>query len=182
MKNILNRLLVPMVLINLLATIILSVMQISKLPKTAYVDSSNLINQYKGMAIARAVYKKKAASWQANIDTLSAEVQRAILEYEKIGLKGSPREKKLTEELIKSKQQQLAEYQQAVAGKARQEDEEMTRQVIEEINQFIKKFGKQNGYSIIMAATDYGNIAYAAPEMDITEQVLEELNRQYTNK
>jgi outer membrane protein len=43
-----------------------------------YVDSVKLLNEYKGMVEARAAYQKKAGTWQANIDTLTAELQASI--------------------------------------------------------------------------------------------------------
>ena len=43
-------------------------------PKLAYVDSTKLIQQYQGMKDAVKIYQGKAAVWQANVDTLAAEL------------------------------------------------------------------------------------------------------------
>ena len=66
--------------------------------------------------------------------------------------------------------------------KASQEDSEMTSQVIEQVNAYITKFGQDNGYQIIMAATEYGNVAYADESLDKTDKVLEGLNNSYNGQ
>ncbi len=147
-----------------------------------YVDSNRLINNYLGMQEARKAYQQKATAWQANIDTLAHEVQQQIMQYEKEKAKMSVKERELSRELIKTKQKQLADYQQALSTQAQQEDARMTGEVVGEINAYLKKYGERKGYTIVMAATEYGNIAYADEHLDITEEVLEGLNKEYSGQ
>lgn len=150
--------------------------------KLVYIDSVKLLNKYQGMIDARSDYQQKATSWKANIDTLSVEVQDAIKSYEKESIGMTKREKELSQELIRTKQRQLMDYQRAMQEKAQQEDGQMTSLVVEQVNAYIKQYGEKNGYKIIMAANEYGNIAYAEESLDITEVVLEGLNKQYTGQ
>ncbi len=78
-----------------------------------------------------------------------------------------------------SKEQQLTSYRDAVRQQAQQENERLTKAVLEEINGYLKQYGKEKGYTFILAATNNGNIVYAAPGTDISEEVLHGLNRQY---
>jgi outer membrane protein len=168
--------------ISLLAIISLSVYVFSTPQKLVYVDSGKLVNEYEGMKTARAAYQKKATSWKANIDTLTAEVQKQIFAYEKEVSKMTAKEKQLSQELIRTKQKQLMDYQQAMNTQAQQEDQKMTGDVLTQINAYLKKYGKAKGYKIVMAATEYGNIAYADEALDITADVLAGLNKEYTGK
>ncbi len=145
-----------------------------------YVDSNKLLNEYKGMQDARAAYQQKVAVWKANIDTLAGEVKIQIGRHEKEMAKMTSKERQLSQELIKTKQNQLTQYQQAMNAQAGQEDEKMTTGVIAQVNAYLKKYGKQKGYTIIFAATDYGNLAYAEEALDITAQVVEGLNNEYS--
>jgi outer membrane protein len=144
-----------------------------------YVDSARLLNGYEGMIKARKDFQQKATSWQANIDTLSNEVKIAIMDYEKSLPKMTAKERELSKELIKTKQNQLAQYQQALSTQAQQEDQKMTGDIIIQVNAYLKKYGEKNGYTIIFAATDYGNIAYAKEALDVTDDVLVGLNAEY---
>jgi outer membrane protein len=150
--------------------------------KVVYVDSAKLLNDYKGMQAARAAYQQKTVIWKANIDTLTNEVQQQIFTYEKESPKMSAKERQLSQELIRTKQNQLAQYQNALNTQAQQEDQKMTGEVVSQINAYLKKYGESKGYKIILAATEYGNLAYADEQLDITAEVLEGLNKEYAGK
>jgi outer membrane protein len=151
----------------------------SKSQKFAYVDSAKLLNGYEGMINARKAFQQKADSWKSNIDTLTNEVKISIMDYEKGQAAMSTKERQLSQELIKSKQQQLNQYQQAINAQAQQEDQKMTSDIIAQVNAYLKKYGEQKGYTIIFAATDYGNIAFASDALNVTDDVLEGLNKEF---
>ena len=150
--------------------------------RLVYVDSTRLVNNYQGMIEARKEFQQKANTWKANIDTLASEVQNSIKAYEKESISMTEKEKELSRELIRTKQKQLGEYQKAMNDKAGQEDAQMTTQVLEQVNSYIKKYGETRGYPIILAATQSGNIAYAEDGLDITDDVLEGLNNEYAGR
>lgn len=177
-----QRFLVGIGILNLLAIIILSITVFTNNEKVVYVDSSKLLNNYKGMQAARASYQQKANAWKANIDTLASEVQQQIFIYEKESPKMTAKERQLSQELIRNKQKQFADYQQAMNTQAQQEDAKMTSDVVTQINAYLKKYGESKGYKVILAATEYGNLAYADEGLDITDAVLEGLNRDYSGK
>lgn len=166
-------------ILNSIGIIALLIFSLSKDQKIVYVDSAQLINNYQGMHDARKSYEQKASTWKANIDTLGNEVQQFIMKYEKENSAMTAKERQLSQELIRTKQKQLMEYQQAMNTQAQQEDAKMTGEVVSQINAYLKKYGKEKGYKIVMAATEYGNIAYADEALDVTKEVIEGLNKEY---
>jgi len=178
----LQRILVALGVLNLVAVIVLFFFVFRKHQHVVYVDSAKLLQQYTGMATARAAYEQKAGIWKANVDTLTHEVQAQITRYEKEQGGMSVRERTVTQELIRIKQRQLSEYQQAVTVQAREEDEKITGDVLTQVNAYLKKYGESKGYTIILAATSYGNLAYADEVLDITDDVLSGLNAEYSGK
>lgn len=147
--------------------------------KIVYVDSMKLIENYKGMTVARNEYKKKADLWQANIDSLVRDIQNEITALEKIKITSNNSAKLAQERLIKTKQSKLEQYQKALSETARNEDNRMTTEVIKEINRVISEYGSTHDYDFILVATQSGNIAYAKEGLDITSDIQIELNRNY---
>lgn len=147
--------------------------------KIAYVDSAKLLNNYQGMQEARKAYQQKMTVWQANIDTLSKDVQAALQKHQQEIAKMNAKEQKLSEELVRTKQQQLVQYQKAIQEKAAQEDRQMTQSVITEVNNYISEYGNDRSYKVILVANESGTIAYAQEGMDVTEEVLNGLNANY---
>jgi outer membrane protein len=154
----------------------------SNKPRVAFVNSSQLLNEYVGMQQARISYQKKLSLWKANVDTLGIELQTQVTQFEREKSKLTVKEKELFDKLIETKKDQLIQYQQAVNTQAQQEDAKMTSDVLSQVNVFLKKYGEDNGYEIIFAATDYGNIVYAQDNLDITQDVLVLLNKQLSAK
>lgn len=145
----------------------------------AYVDSNKLLENYDGMKAARQAFQQKALQWQANIDTLKSEVDKEIEMYEAGKGKMTAKERALNEKLIQTKKQQFVDYQKGIQQKSQQEDFQMTEQVLTEVNAFIEDYGRKNGYSIILGATNAGNIVYAKEGLDITAILQEKLNDNY---
>ena len=127
--------------------------QFKKADSIVYVDAVKLVNGYKGMQIARKDFEIKTNVWKANLDTLKTELETKIKEYEATHTKLSAKEKALTEELLQTKQDQYVNYQNVIAEKIQKEDQELTNKVLGKVNDFIKKYGEDRGYAIIMAAT-----------------------------
>jgi outer membrane protein len=146
--------------------------------KIGYVDSSRLLSGYKSMVEARKELEKKQSVWQGNIDSLAQDVQTAIKTHEKTLAIGSDKEKLLTKEIISSKQKELFDYQNAIKQNASQEEQRLTQSVYSTVNAYLLRYGKLNGYKLILIAAN-GNIAYADPSLDITDKIVEELNKEY---
>jgi len=130
------------------------------------------------MIDARKDYDKKNIAWRSNVDSLSKDVENAIKAYSKELSTGTDKEKKLSKELIQSKQRDLMEYQNAVKQDAAQEESKLNEKVFTVINAYMQKFGKMQGYKMILIAAN-GNIAYADASIDITDRVIQDLNKEY---
>ena len=147
-----------------------------------YVDVNKLITGYSKTKVAKAEFDKKANLMKANVDSLVANWQTELKNYEKERASLSPKELKLKQELLGNKQQQINGYQEAIQKKIQEEDKKVTQTVINDINDYIKEYGKDNNYKIIFGASGGGNIMYADESTDLTEEVLKGLNAEYDKK
>ncbi len=172
-----NRLQFLLNLVLTCAVVFTLYMQFSSRQRIVYVNTNKLLLEYKGMKEAQASFEQLSASWKANIDTLSSELSRSAEKLEQERATLSAKEVHLTEELLRTKQQQLVQYQQATEQKASQEDARLREQVLSKINAYIQEYGKQHNLSIIMGATEMGNIVYADEVMDVTDDIIQGLNK-----
>jgi outer membrane protein len=147
-----------------------------------YVDVNKLIEGYSRTKVAKAEFDKKANLLKANVDSLVGNWQKELKNYEKERNSMTPKELKLKQELLGNKQQQINGYQEAIQKKIQEEDKKVTQTVINDINDYIKEYGKDHNYKIIFGASGGGNIMYADESTDLTEQVLKGLNAEYNNK
>lgn len=153
-----------------------------KSSELVFVDVNKLLEGYKRTKVVRAEFTKKATTLKANVDSLVKGWQKELKDYEKNRSKYSKKELELKQQLLGNKQQQINNYQQAIQKQVQEEDKKSTQTVINDINDYVKEFGKKNDYKIIFGASGSGNIMFAAEGTDLTEKVLEGLNAEYEGK
>ena len=161
------------------AILVLAFFQFVRNDKVVYIDTNVLMNEYKGMQVMKAEYQEKAAVWQSNIDTLITDWETELRSYEKERKSMTAKERQLKEELLGNRQQQINQYREAMGAKAREEEQKMTQTVLNEVNDYIKEYGKKHGYKYILGATGAGNLVYAKEAYNITEDVMVGLNKEY---
>ena len=108
-----------------------------------YVDVNKLLEGYKRTKIVRGEFEVKAKTLQANVDSLITDWQSELKTYEKERSRYSKRELNLKQELLGNKQQQINNYQQAIQKQIQEEDKKATQTVINDINDYVKEFGKE---------------------------------------
>jgi outer membrane protein len=143
--------------------------------KVAYIDTAKLMESSIEMQQLRAKLKAESDKVKANVDTLTMDFQKALQQHEKGLSKMTPKEKQLSEELLRTKQNQVMQYRQAVEQKVMQDEQAQSQIILKNINAKITEYGKSKGYKIIFATAN-GNIAYADESVNITEDIIKELN------
>ncbi len=145
-----------------------------KTPKVAYIDSAKLMENSKDMQLLRKKVDVEREKAKARLDTLTIEFEESLKAHEKKSVSMTANEKRLSSELLRTKQGQLVQYQQAISQKLDQEQQRETEAVLKKINGKISEYGQKYGYTMILA-TSNGNIAYADKQVDITDEIITEL-------
>ncbi|MCR5886650.1 OmpH family outer membrane protein [Hymenobacter sp. J193] len=129
--------------------------------KYTYINPVKLVDGYHGTAPHRQQLLTANQAWQANLDSLARELQ------------AQPAAQRA------AKEQELLRYREAAQQKAQAEEARVQQALLEEINAYIKQYGKEHDYAFIFGATNQGNIVYAAESTDLTNEILAGLNQQY---
>lgn len=147
--------------------------------KIGYIDSQRIFAEYRETQEAELVYQKEVEQWKAEADAKEQEIAKLQEELRAQSLMLSEekqREKKL--ELDKK----LEEYQKFVGetfgedGLAARRNRELTQPIVDKINGILERMSETEGYSLVFDIAN-ANIVYAKKEFDLTDRVLEELNK-----
>lgn len=146
--------------------------------KTGFVKSGVVINEYRGMKLANEQFAKELQQTQGNLDTLKsryiklkelesviAQKDRADWAY-KLGIS----------------ENEYRKYEEQAGQQMEMRKEQLTKKVLEEVNNLIQDYGKKNKYKIIFGTTDDGSILYGNETDDITGKILELLNARKKDK
>ncbi|MEO0094394.1 MAG: OmpH family outer membrane protein [candidate division WOR-3 bacterium] len=152
----------------------------AKEQKIGFVESSKILAQYQATASANEQFnefvnacKDSAAKLQLTIQNLKNE-----FDAQKLMLSEEARLKKLDE--IERQTLIYNQYLQDIfgpGGKIEQKNDELMAPLLKKINDAIAKIAQQEGFSMVIDLSE--DIFYATPELNITDLVINELNREY---
>lgn len=142
--------------------------------KIAYIDSTRIYNGYKGIKIAKVEFEKKVEFFKSRMDTLSAKVKMDIMKIDQSRNNNVMRQQ--FADSARFHKQQLIDYQKAMSESLREEEGRLTQRAMVKLNDFIKEYGNNHNYDMILIASPSGTIAYSKERFDITEIILAEAN------
>ena len=150
--------------------------------KIAYVETASLMEKYEGMVDVRKEFDKKVQVWQGNIDTLAKEYEQNIKAYEATKVSLNTKVKQEKEKELGQMRTRFLSYRETLNQKVQEEDAKGTEAVVNQVNDFLRKYGKLHGYDMIYGASGQGNILYAHEGYNITEEVLQAMNDAYNGR
>jgi outer membrane protein len=150
--------------------------------KIGFIDSSKLFQQYKLAKEAQERFDRQVQSWRdeaAEKDNAVKKLRDEVKDQAPIlsSLKRQEREEAL--------QKAIADYEAFIqeiwgpSGRAAQENERSTREIIDQIRAVVEKIAAARGFDMVLDAAG-GSIIYAARDLDLSAAVLDELNTNVT--
>lgn len=157
--------------------------------KIGFVNSAEIFSKYKSFADTQDKFNKEVQEWQNKVQQMRAEVD-SLAFY----IKGevdvlpprlpfhalSESKQKEKEEEYKAKEASYLEYVNTVFGPdgtAERRNSELTQPMLDKINSIIARIAQEDDYTYVFDAVG-GSIAYADTKYDLTEKVIEELNKE----
>ena len=147
--------------------------------KTAYVDTTVLVKEYKEIKDVEANLTSKSDSARKQLDSVARVFQQEVQAYQSQMGSMSESQRKTREQELMQKQQMLQQQQQMVGNRLRDENSKIMDSMVTKIKDYVKEYGEENNYTYIFGSNESANIMYAEEGLDITQDVLKELNEGY---
>lgn len=177
-KNITIIALAIFVIINL----IMNIMDIKSEKKIAYVRSQDLIYAYTGMQEMQLKFQDQSQQWENNLDTLKMEYQKSLSNYQQHMEQLNASERKTREEILYAQKNNLIQYSETIKNKSQEEEQKMLEGVLNQVNNFVEKYAINHNYDLILGTTLSGSILYGEETIDITQDIIKEININYEGK
>ena len=144
--------------------------------KTAYVDTTRLLQEYSEMKEVETEFTAKSESLKTQLDSVARKFQQEVMVYQENMATMSQNEREETEANLMRKQQMLQQSSQMQSSQLRLESDQVIDSLVTKVKDFVAEYGKENDYTYIFGSNESANIMYAKEGLDITDAVLEELN------
>jgi len=154
--------------------------------KIGFVDNGTVINDYQEKKDVEAAFQVKEEAFRKRADSISlafqTEAQKGQAEAQRLARSN----RKKAEELmggLQQKQQQLQQQMQMEQQILTQAFQAEIDSVIVNVKDFVKDYGKKNGYNYILGTSDAAaTVMYGAEKSDLTQTILEALNAEYNKE
>lgn len=148
--------------------------------KTAFIDNSELVNEYQEKKDFEAKMKVKIENFQKRNDSIGRAFQ---LEVQDAQMKAAKMSQKKQEEIMGQLQQKqgILQQQYQISEKAiSRESQASNDSILNKVKDFVSDYGKINGYDYIFGKNEFvGTVYYGKEETNITKEVLAKLNEKY---
>jgi outer membrane protein len=155
------------------------IIKINKQPRIAYVKSNELVYGFLGMKEAHAKQTVFETQVKIRIDSLRMGLQNDIAIFNTTFSSLNKEERVKQKEQLMQRENSFRNFAEATEKQIKESDQKLTSGVLNQINAYVEKYGDENGYDIVLGTTTSGNILFAKNYLDITDEVLENINKNY---
>ncbi|SFS41106.1 OmpH family outer membrane protein [Lutibacter maritimus] len=148
--------------------------------KVAYVDVEVLMKDYEGTIALESKMKEKQEAKAKELDSLTAPFQAKVQNYYKSAQSMSPQKRAEAEGALQQEQQFIQAQQQQASQELQTETQESYEAITKVVDSLVGSYAKSNGFNIIFGTSGKGTVMYGDENLDVTKQVLEMLNKEYS--
>ena len=146
--------------------------------KYAFVDSEYIRKNIPAFTTAQEQLDKLSKQWEKEVADGYAVVEQMYKSYQSETVLLSQDMKAKREEAIVAKEKEMKDLQNkyfGMEGDLFKKREELVKPVQDEILKAIKEIAVEGSYAVIFDTASGGNILFANPKFDISDQVLQKL-------
>ncbi|MGV6944354.1 OmpH family outer membrane protein [Sphingobacterium kyonggiense] len=160
-----------------------STKEVAKEEKIVYVNSDSLSEKYQYYKDVRTKLEAKVKKAQNDLQAKGQAYQRELAEYQQKAGSMSATERQATEERLVRLQGDLGRMDQNASSNIAQEEQTEFSKVYSAVTEYLKKHSEEKGYKLVLTYSKTNpTVLYAEPSMDITKQVIDALNKEYSDK
>jgi outer membrane protein len=148
-------------------------LEAASLIKVAYVDISQVFDQFKETKIVTNKLNKEIEAEKKEIDRRQKEIEKLEKQL-KEAIMLSEQEKARREAVILQKKKELQDYANKVKTDLLKKEQEQTQRIIKIIYGVIENIAVKEGISLVV---DKSMVLFGTEEIDLTQRVIDILNR-----
>jgi outer membrane protein len=153
--------------------------------RIAYVNTDTLLVRYQLSRDLNEELLKKQEDARTSLNSQARVFESEMAEFqrkvENNGFLSRDRAESEQRRLI-TKQDQLKEMNARLSNEIMVRQQEISSQLLDTISGYLKVLGQDMEFDMILSTTVGGTVLYARDGMDITDEVVSELNRRYSKK
>lgn len=152
--------------------------------KIVYINTDTLMNNYQHAVELNEAFLKKQEERRTELNVKAKSLDQELNEFQRKlqnnGFLTEARAMDARDQLL-VKQENLRRLQQEMIDKTAREQNDLNKQLFEEITDALQQYNQAKGFNIVLSTQMGGNVLFAQDGFDITPDIVSLLNENYKN-
>lgn len=148
----------------------------------AYVNSDSLLEEYEYYKSKKADFEMQQSRIKNELKNQGAKLQQEVETYQKQAIGMTDKEKAEKEYELGMKQQQIMQKKEEMLTALDEEQGKSAEELYTRLNDYLKRHNKGKNYGFVLGYQKGGGILFANDSLNITREVLEGLNKEYSEQ
>jgi len=149
--------------------------------KVVYINTDTLWKEYEFVKITLKKLEREQASLQSTYESRTKKFEKDYNDYLVAGKAGSLtlQQQQTREEELTKQQTDIKNLEDEITQKLVVRKQTLNNEINDSILSFINRYRLANGYDMILQYAYLNAVLSATPELDVTEDVVAKLNKEY---
>jgi outer membrane protein len=146
--------------------------------KIAYVDIDTLQSNYNYFKQKKAEFESRQKNIDAELERTANTLQNDYIALQKKAQAGSlsQAEGEKAQQSLGQRQQELELKKQNLGSKFIKDQEAFNKEIFDNLHKIIEEYNTTKGYDYILSYSKDGSILYANKELDVTQDIIKDMN------
>lgn len=148
--------------------------------KIAYIHTDSVINNYTYFIERSADIAEKGKRFEGELSSRAKGFEQEVANFQQSANNLTMNQARAKEEELVTKERNLVSYRDNLMKELSADENTLYNEVYDRIQEYLKKYAKENDLEMILSYTRGGGVWYANDALDITKSVSEGINREYS--
>ena len=150
--------------------------------KIAYINVEDIMKDYEATKVMQEEMQAKQEQISKELDSISAPFQLEVKEYYENAPKMSTEKRAEVEAQLQQKSQAFQTRQQQATQQLQLENQVNGEAITKKIDSFVANYATSNGLGLVLGTSGNGTVMYGDDKLNITTEILEILNDEYSKE
>tara|TARA_R110002020_G_scaffold138602_5_gene308904 strand:- start:89475 stop:90074 length:600 start_codon:yes stop_codon:yes gene_type:complete len=146
----------------------------------AFVYTDSVINKYDYFKTKSEELTEKGKRFEGDLQGRASGFQQEVQNFQQTGGNMTVNQQRAKQEDLAKKEQNLMTYRDNLMQELSADEATLYSDVYDRVQEYLKKYAEENDLTLVLSYTRGGAVWYGNDALDITESVIEGLNKAYT--
>lgn len=147
--------------------------------KVAYVLTDSLIAKYDFFKEKSEEITEKGKKFESDLSSRARGFEQEVANFEQTAGSMTPNQARARQEDLMKKERNLMTFRDNLMQELSADESKLYSDVYDQIQEYLATYAEENGFEMILSYTRGGAMWYANKALDVTDVVIEGLNKKY---